>query len=52
MIAGALGLRAPAKTEEARRYERVVKERAGREREERRKGEEERERAIRDVWEG
>ncbi|KFX95677.1 hypothetical protein V490_03717, partial [Pseudogymnoascus sp. VKM F-3557] len=55
MIAGALGIRAPKKTEEERAYERAVREgevkRRQREREEKAKEEEERERARRSVWE-
>lgn len=55
LIAGALGVKAPPKSEEARAYERVVREnekkRLAREREGRRVEAEEAERAKRDVWE-
>lgn len=55
MIAGALGVRAPKKTEEQRAYERVVKEKEIRkrkeEKEEAARREEERERAKAAVWE-
>jgi hypothetical protein len=54
MIAGALGVRAPKKTEEQKEYERAVREkerrRKEREGEERRREEEERERARKSVW--
>ncbi|KFY51960.1 hypothetical protein V496_08722, partial [Pseudogymnoascus sp. VKM F-4515 (FW-2607)] len=55
MIAGALGIRAPKKTEEERAYERAVREkevkRREREKEEKVREEEEKERARRSVWE-
>ena len=55
MIAGALGIRAPKKTEEERAYERAVREkevkRREREKAEEKEREEERERARRSVWE-
>lgn len=50
MIAGALGMRAPVKSEEAKKYEKAVREKVEKEREERRKVEEEREKAKRAVW--
>lgn len=52
MIAGALGMRAPTKSEEGRQYERALREKVGREKEERRREEKERERAKTAVWEG
>lgn len=56
MIAGALGIRAPKKTEEQKRYEQAIKEsekgRREREREEVRRREEAAERAKREIWEG
>lgn len=55
IIAGALGVKAPAKSEEGRAYEKAMREkekkRLEREREERRREEEEQERAKREVWE-
>lgn len=55
LIAGALGVKAPPKSEEAKAYERVIREnekkRLAREREGRRVEAEEAERAKRDVWE-
>ena len=55
MIAAGLGVRAPKKTEEMRRYERAVRERERgrieREREEKSRGEREREEAQRAIWE-
>lgn len=55
MIAGALGVKAPRKTEEARAYERAVRqkqlEKNSRDREERRKEEERRQHALKQVWE-
>lgn len=55
MIAGALGVRAPPKTEEQRAYEKAAREKEVRrrreEREERERGEKERERARAAVWE-
>lgn len=51
MIAGALGMRAPVKSEEAKKYEKAVREKVEKEREERRKYEEEKEKAKRAVWE-
>lgn len=55
MIAGALGIRAPKKTEEERAYERAVREevikKQKREKEEKVREEEEREKAKRSVWE-
>lgn len=55
MIAGALGIRAPKKTEEERAYEKAVREgerkRREREKVEKVREEEERERAKRSVWE-
>lgn len=54
LIAGALGVKAPPKSEEAKAYERVVREkekkRLAREREGKRMEAEEAERAKRDVW--
>lgn len=50
MIAGALGMRAPVKSEEAKKYEKAVREKVEKEREERRKDEAEREKAKRAVW--
>ena len=56
LIAGALGVKAPPKSEEARAYERAVREkeknRLAREREGARMEAEEAERAKRDIWEG
>lgn len=56
LIAGALGVKAPPKSEEARAYERAVREkekkRLAREREGTRMEVEEAERAKRDIWEG
>lgn len=55
MIAGALGVRAPKRTEEERAYDRAVREREvkrrEREREEQERAREERERAKAAVWE-
>lgn len=51
MIAGALGIRAPVKSEEAKKYEKAVREKVEKEREEMRKEEEERKKAKRAVWE-
>ncbi|KAL9590683.1 MAG: hypothetical protein Q9203_000545, partial [Teloschistes exilis] len=55
MIAGALGLKAPKKSEEERVYERAIKEkevkRIAREREGRRAEEEKRSQARRQIWE-
>lgn len=55
MIAGALGVRAPKKTEEARAYDKAVKEkelkRREKEREAGKKEEEERRKAREAVWE-
>lgn len=55
LIAGALGVKAPPKSEEARAYERVIREqekkRLAKEREGRRVEAEEAERAKRDIWE-
>ncbi|KAL8906751.1 MAG: hypothetical protein Q9171_006144 [Xanthocarpia ochracea] len=55
MIAGALGVKAPKKSEEARAYERAVREkeskRIARERDERKMEEERRQQARRQVWE-
>lgn len=55
MIAGALGVRAPKKTEEQRDYERAVKEKEIRKRREEKEAlarkEEEREKAKAAVWE-
>lgn len=51
MIAGALGMRAPVQSEEAKKYENAVRGKVEKEREERRKHEEEREKAKRAVWE-
>lgn len=55
LIAGALGVRAPKRTEEEREYDRVMrgkeKERREREREERGRRAEEEEAARRKVWE-
>ncbi|KAJ9644558.1 hypothetical protein H2199_003521 [Coniosporium tulheliwenetii] len=55
LIAGALGVKAPRRTEEEREYDRVMrgkeKERREREREERGRRAEEEERARRKVWE-
>jgi len=55
MIAGALGIRAPKKTDEQKAYDRAIKEgemtRRENEREEKRKLEEEREKAKRAIWE-
>lgn len=50
MIAGALGVRAPPKSEEGKRYERALREKAGREKEEKKSEEQERERAKMAVW--
>ena len=54
MIAGALGIRAPKRTEEQRKYDRAVKEqeikRRNREREEREQEREEEEKAKNAVW--
>ncbi|MCJ1468051.1 hypothetical protein MMC07_006677 [Pseudocyphellaria aurata] len=50
MIAGALGVRAPLKSEESKRYERVLREKVGKERKEKKREEEERERAKQAVW--
>ena len=54
LIAGALGVKAPPKSEEARAYEKVVREkekkRLAREREGRRVEAEEAEKAKRDIW--
>lgn len=50
MIAGALGVRIPPKSEDGKRYERVLREKVGREREGRKREEEERERAKKAVW--
>lgn len=56
LIAGALGVRAPKKTEEERRYEKAIREkeirRREREAEERKRLEEEDERAKREIWDG
>lgn len=56
MIAGALGVKVPAKSEDGMAYERAVREKERRRvekgREERRREEEEKERARREVWEG
>ena len=55
MIAGALGVRAPKKTEEARAYEKAMKEKELKRREQEReavkKEEEEKRRAREAVWE-
>ncbi|KAL8729899.1 MAG: hypothetical protein Q9166_004456 [cf. Caloplaca sp. 2 TL-2023] len=55
MIAGALGVKTPKRSEEARAYERAVREkeskRISREREERKVEEERRQQARRQVWE-
>lgn len=51
MIAGALGMRAPVKSEETKKYDKAVREKVEKERDERRKHEEEREKAKRAVWE-
>ncbi|KAL8787161.1 MAG: hypothetical protein Q9213_002377 [Squamulea squamosa] len=55
MIAGALGVKAPKRSEEAKAYERAVREkeskRIAREREERKEEEERRQQARRQVWE-
>lgn len=54
MIAGALGVKAPKKTEEQRMYEKAVREkevrRRDREKEEKKREEEEKEKARRSVW--
>lgn len=50
MIAGALGVRAPPKSEEGKRYERALREKAGRERDGKKREDEERERAKKAVW--
>ncbi|KAL9030128.1 MAG: hypothetical protein Q9196_001719 [Gyalolechia fulgens] len=54
MIAGALGMKTPRKNEEAREYERAIKEkeskRIARNREERKAAEERRQQASRQVW--
>ncbi|KAL8805299.1 MAG: hypothetical protein Q9182_002067 [Xanthomendoza sp. 2 TL-2023] len=54
MIAGALGVKAPKRSEEAKAYERAVREkevkRVAREREERKKEEERKQQARREVW--
>jgi hypothetical protein len=54
LIAGALGVKAPKKSEEARAYEKAVREkevrRREKEREEGRRAEEEREKARKEVW--
>lgn len=50
MIAGALGMRAPPKSEEGKQYERALRQKAGREREEKKREEEERDRAKKAVW--
>ena len=56
LIAGALGVRAPAKSEETKEYDRVVKEKERRRRTEekdaKRREEEEKEAAKKSVWEG
>ena len=56
LIAGALGVRSPAKSEEAKEYERVVKEKEQRKRTEERevakREEEEKEAARKSVWDG
>ncbi|KAL8770076.1 MAG: hypothetical protein Q9209_004114 [Squamulea sp. 1 TL-2023] len=55
MIAGALGVKAPKRSEEARAYDRAVREkeskRVAKEREERKEEEERRQQARRQVWE-
>ncbi|KAI4161168.1 MAG: hypothetical protein L6R39_000128 [Caloplaca ligustica] len=55
MIAGALGVKAPTKSEEARAYERAIREkeskRISKERGERKTEEERRQRARRQIWE-
>ncbi len=55
LIAGALGIKAPKKTEEQRQYDRAVREKEMRRRNEEKervnKGEEEKERAKAAVWE-
>ncbi len=55
MIAGALGVRAPKRTEEQRAYDRAAREnerkRRERDGEERRAAEAQRERAVKAVWE-
>ncbi|KAL8673156.1 MAG: hypothetical protein Q9168_002420 [Polycauliona sp. 1 TL-2023] len=55
MIAGALGVKAPKKTEEGRAYEKAVRDneskRIARERDERKMEEEKRQQARRQVWE-
>lgn len=55
MIAGALGVRTPPKSQEGKAYEKALKEkekkRREREKEERRREEEATEKARRDVWE-
>lgn len=50
MIAGALGVRVPPKSEDGKRYERVLREKVGREREGKKREEEEKERAKKAVW--
>lgn len=56
MIAGALGVKQPMKTEEARAYENAVREkeskRISKAREERRMEEERRQHTLKQVWEG
>jgi hypothetical protein len=55
MIAGALGVKAPKRSDEAKAYEKAVREkeskRIAREREERKEEEERRQQARRQVWE-
>lgn len=54
LIAGALGIKAPPKTEEQRRYDRALKEqeikRRNKEKEERKRAEEEDEKAKAAIW--
>ncbi len=56
LIAGALGVRTPAKSEETKEYERAVKEKEQRrrrdEKEAKNREEEEKEAAKKSVWEG
>lgn len=56
LIAGALGVKTPAKSEETRDYERVLKEKEQRrrreEKEAKRREEDEKEAAKKSVWEG
>jgi hypothetical protein len=56
LIAGALGVRPPKKSEEMREYERVIREkelkRREKERAEKKRGDEEREKAREEIWDG